>query len=114
MNFEEQIKQWVYLDNELKDLNDKVKEIRLKRSTLEEKIMTHVSSNNLSNVSVKINNDKIKFVNTKVIQPLTFKYLEGTLNEIIKNHTQVDLIMDQIKKNRTSKIVPEIKRFYNN
>ncbi len=114
MSFEEQIKQWVYLDNQIKELNDKVKEIRSKRNTLEEKIMTHVSSNNLSNVTLKVNNDKIKFVDTKVTEPLTFKYLEGTLNEIIKNTSQVDLIMDQIKKKRTSKIVPEIKRFYNN
>jgi phage shock protein A len=114
MSFEEQIKQWVSLDNQIKELNDKIKEIRTKRNTLEEKLITHVSSNNLSNMTVKVNNDKIKFVNTKVTEPLTFKYLEGTLNEIIKNTSQVDLIMEQIKKKRTSKIVPEIKRFYNN
>jgi hypothetical protein len=114
MSFEEQIQQWVSLDNQMKQLNDRVKEIRDKRNTLEEKIIHHVSSNNLSSVTVQMNKDKIKFVNTKVTEPLTFKYLESSLNDIIKNNTQVEQIMEHIRKKRTIKIVPEIKRFSNN
>jgi hypothetical protein len=114
MSFEEQIKQWVYLDNQLKELNDKIKEIRLKRNIVEEKIIDHVSTNNLTNLTIKINEDKIKFVNTKVTEPLTFKYLENSLSDIIKNDTQLNSIIEHIRKKRTTKIIPEIKRFYNN
>jgi Lhr-like helicase len=113
MSFENQIQQWVSLDNQLKQLNDKVKELREKRNTLEETITDYASSNNLSNATVKITDGKLKFVNTRTPEPLTFKYLEKTLGEVIKNESQVKLIMEHIKQKREIKIIPEIKRFSN-
>ena len=114
MSFENQIQQWVSLDNQLKQLNEKTKELREKRNTLEEKITNYASSNNLSNATVEISDGKLKFVNTKVQEPLSYKYLEKTLSEVIKNESQVKLIMEHIKQKRTVKIVQEIKRFSNN
>lgn len=114
MSFENQIQQWVSLDNQLKQLNEKTKDLREKRNMLEEKITNYASSNNLSNATVEISDGKLKFVNTKVQEPLSYKYLEKTLSEIIKNETQVKLIMEHIKQKRSAKIVPEIKRFSNN
>ena len=114
MSFESQIQQWVQTDNQLKQLNEKAKELREKRNTLEENLTTYASSNNLSNATVQISDGKLKFVNTKVQEPLTFKYLEKSLSEVIKNESQVKLIMEHVKQKRSSKIVPEIKRFSNN
>jgi hypothetical protein len=114
MSFEGQIQQWVQIDNQLKQLNDKAKELRDKRNLLEQNITTHAFSNNLSNSTVKISDGRLKFVNTKVQEPLTFRYLEKTLSEIIKNESQVKLMMEHIREKRSVKIVPEIKRFSNN
>jgi hypothetical protein len=114
MSFEGQIQQWVQIDNQLKQLNDKAKELRDKRNLLEQNITTHAFSNNLSNSTVKISDGRLKFVNTKVQEPLTFRYLEKTLSEIIKNESQVKLMMEHIREKRAVKIVPEIKRFSNN
>ena len=114
MSFENQIQQWVSLDNQLKQLNEKVKDLRDKRNNLEENITSYASENNLSNATVKISDGKLKFTNTKVQEPLTFKYLEKTLGEVIKNESQVKLIMEHLKQKRSIKIVPEIKRFSNN
>jgi len=114
MSFENQIQQWVSLDNQLKQLNEKVKDLRDKRNNLEENITSYASENNLSNATVKINDGRLKFTNTKVQEPLTFKYLEKTLGEVIKNESQVKLIMEHLKQKRAVKIVPEIKRFSNN
>jgi DNA repair exonuclease SbcCD ATPase subunit len=114
MNFENQIKQWVQLDNQLKEINERAKELREKRNSLEKNITNYAVSNNLSNSMVQLGDGKLKFVNTKVPEPLTFKYLEKTLGEIIKNESQVQLIMEHIKQKREVKIVPEIKRFSNN
>ena len=114
MSFENQIQQWVQLDNQLKQINEKAKELREKRNTLEQNITNYASSNNLSNATVQISDGKLKFANTKVPEPLTFKYLEKTLREVIKNESQVNLIMEHIKQKRAVKIVPEIKRFSNN
>jgi len=114
MSFESQIQQWVSLDNQLKQLNEKVKDLRDKRNNLEENITSYASENNLSNATVKINDGRLKFTNTKVQEPLTFKYLEKTLGEVIKNESQVKLIVEHLKQKRAVKIVPEIKRFSNN
>ena len=114
MSFESQIQQWVSLDNQLKQLNEKVKDLRDKRNNLEENITAYASENNLSNATVKISDGKLKFTNAKVTEPLTFKYLEKTLGEVIKNESQVKLIMEHLKQKRSFKIVQEIKRFSNN
>ena len=114
MSFEGQIQQWVSIDNQLKQLNEKVKELRETRNELEQNITSHASSNNLSNATIQISDGKLKFANTTVHEPLTFKYLEKALGEVIKNETQIKLIMEHLKQKRNKKIVPEIKRFYNN
>ena len=114
MSFENQIQQWVSVDNQLKQLNEKVKELRDTRNNLEENITNYASQNNLSNATVQINGGKLKFTNTKIPEPLTFKYLEKTLGEVIKNESQVKLIMEHLKQKRAIKIVSEIKRFSNN
>ena len=68
----------------------------------------------LSNASIKISDGRLKFTNTRVPEPITLKYLEKTLSEVIKNESQAKLIMDHIRQKRNIKIVPEIKRFSNN
>jgi cell division septum initiation protein DivIVA len=111
MSFESQIQQWVSVDNELKQLNEKTKELREKRNHLEENLTNYASSNNLSNATIQISDGKLKFVNNRVPEPLTFKYLEKTLGEVIKSDSQVKTIMDHIKQKRAIKHVSEIKRF---
>jgi hypothetical protein len=113
MNFENQIKQWVQFDNQLKELNEQTKELREKRNSLEKTITTYATSNNLSGSTIQISDGKLKILNTRVCEPLTFKYLEKSLSEIIKNENQVKSIIEHIKEKRQVKIVSEIKRFSN-
>jgi hypothetical protein len=114
MNFEQNIKQWVSIDNKMKQLTDELKELRDRKNNLNNTIFTHVESSNLSNSSIQISDGKIKFIQTKETQQLTFKYLESCLHEIIKNEEQVNKIVEYIKNKREIKYVPEIKRLYNN
>jgi len=114
VNFENQIQQWVSIDNQMKILNDKMKELREKKNNISEQINTHIESSQLSNSSVKLSDGQLKFIKVKETQPLTFKYLETCLSEIIKNEEQVKKIVDYIKNKREIKYVPEIKRLYNN
>jgi len=114
MEFEQQIQQWVSIDNQMKILNDKMKELREKKNNISEQINTHIESLQLSNSSVKLSDGQLKFIKVKETQPLTFKYLETCLSEIIKNEEQVKKIVDYIKNKREIKYVPEIKRLYNN
>ena len=114
MSFDNKIQQWVQIDNQLKKLNEQAKQLREQRNTLESNLTNYAKTNNMTDTTIKDNNDKLKFVDTKVPEPLTFKYLEKTLGEIIKNDSQVQLIMEHIKQKRSVKVVPEIKRFYSN
>ena len=113
MSFEQQIQQWVSIDNQMKILNDKMKELRDKKKTISEQINTHIETTDLSNTSIKLNDGLLKFVKAKETQQLTFKYLETCLSEIIKNEEQVKKIVEYIKNKREVKYVSEIKRIYN-
>jgi hypothetical protein len=48
-NFENQIKLWVQVDNELKELHEQTKELREKKNMLEKNIITYATLNSLSN-----------------------------------------------------------------
>ena len=114
MSFESEIQQWVSLDNQLKKINETTKDLRQKKNILETSIIEKANTSNLQNATVKISDGRLRFVNTKTPEPLTFKYLEKSLTEIIKNEEQVKQIINYIKEKRETKEVPEIKRFYNN
>jgi hypothetical protein len=114
MSFEQQIQQWVHIDNQLKTLGDKVKELREQKNNLSQQINTHIETKQLTNASVKISDGQLKFIQVKETQQLTFKYLETCLSEIIKNEDQVKQIVEYVKNKREVKYVPEIKRFYAN
>ena len=102
MSFDNKIQQWVQIDNQLKKLNEQAKQLREQRNTLESNLTNYAKTNNMTDTTIKVNNDKLKFVDTKVPEPLTFKYLEKTLGEIIKNDSQVQLIMEHIKQKRSA------------
>jgi hypothetical protein len=111
MSFEQQIQQWVSIDNQMKQLNDKLKDLKNKKNDLSESIF---SNDSINNTIIQLSDGKIKFIQTKETQQLTFKYLETCLHEIIKNEEQVSKIVEYIKNKRNIKFIPEIKRVYNN
>jgi len=111
MSFENQIQKWVSIDNEIKKLNEKTKLLRETRNQLSEDIISYANEKKITNSTIKISDGKLKFTNTKVTEPLTFKYIENTLAEIIMNESQLKYIMDHLKNKRTSKIIPELKRY---
>ena len=112
-NLDKSIQNWVELDNELKRLNEKAKDIRTRKNDIEDKLMTYVEDNNMNNSVVNISDGKIKFCETKQTSPLTLVFLEKCLSEVIANQSQVKQIVDYIKSKRETKMVPEIKRYYN-
>lgn len=112
MGFEDNIKKWVQLDNQLKLVNDKVKEIKQEKDTIEEQIIQYVDTNQLNNATAKISGGRLKFVETKQSSPLTLKYIKECLSECIENEQQVDLILNYIKDNREIKYSKDIKRTY--
>ena len=62
--------------------------------------------------NVKITDGKLKFTTVKVQPPLTFKFIQLCLSEIITEEEKVNYIINYIKEKRETKYVEEIKRFY--
>lgn len=112
MDFETDVKQWVMIDNQIKQNSEKVKELRKQRSHLTTKIFSYAEENNLENAVIEISDGKLKFQQNKQTTPLTFKFLEECLNECIQNEEQVKQIIKFVKSKREFKYVSDIKRFY--
>jgi|TARA_B100000424_G_scaffold159767_1_gene122336 hypothetical protein len=112
MSFEENIKKWIYSDNEIKALSEQLKELRETRNSIQEEILTHVAENNLNASTIKINDGRLRFVNSNISKPLTLKYVEECLSACIESDEDIELIMCYIKEHRQCKQNCEIKRFY--
>ena len=113
-SFEQQVQQWVSVDNQIRVLTEKLHELRDNKNNIGENLTSYISSNDLKNATIQISDGKLKFVTTKVTAPLTFKYVEKTLGEVIKNEKQVQQIVNYLKQKRETKLVPEIKRISSN
>jgi len=111
--FVDNIKYWVTLDNKLKLLNEKCKEIREERSEYSNKINEYVEKRNLFDNVVEITGGKIKFTRNKSQSTITYKFLEKCLGDLF-NTNEVDRIMTHIKDSREYKFEPEIKRYFTN
>tara|TARA_B100000214_G_scaffold171621_1_gene123327 strand:+ start:185 stop:532 length:348 start_codon:yes stop_codon:yes gene_type:complete len=111
--FERNIQKWVAVDNQLKIVNEKAKELRDEKNDLLEDINMYIETNKLTNASIDISDGKLKFAQSKVTQPLTLKFVENCLSNIINDQRQVTQIMKYIKDKREKKDVSEIKRYYN-
>ena len=113
MSFQENIRSWVALDNRLKILNDEARVIREERNNLGEVINNYVETQNLQNATIEISDGKLKFQNSKVSQPLTFRLVENCLSEIM-DQEQAKQIIKYIKSKREVRHVHDIKRSYTN
>ena len=80
---ESQIQQWVALDNQLKQYTDKAREIRNTRNSVSDHITSYIETQQLTNATVEITDGRLRFQNTKSTAPLTFKFIEQCLNEVI-------------------------------
>ena len=111
--FQKNIQSWVTLDNQIKTLNQQVKELRSNRNSLTNNIFNYAESNNLENAVIQISDGKLKFQNVKSTSPLTFGFLKQCLNECIQDSNQVDELIEYIKSKRTTRMNYDIRRTYN-
>ncbi len=106
------IQRWVQLDNQVKQINDAVRELRESRNDVESSILAHVADNNLSHATVRIKDGTLKFAfNVKQPPALTLAFLSEALAECCPPQ-QAAAIMQHIraKRDAAAKLVPEIRR----
>lgn len=113
MAFENNIKKWVLVDNEIKKMNEQIKDLRNKRNEYQQEIYNYVTDNQLENATIQINDGKLKFNEIKQTSPLTIKFIKECLMEIIDSDEQVEQIINHIKERRNVKYIKDIRRLYN-
>lgn len=112
-SFEETLSKWIALDNNLKELNESVKDIREKKANVASTIHRYVTMNDkFKDANINISNGRLKLGHIQTTQALTFKYIEECLTDMISDKSTIEQIMVYLKKKRTVKSIPDIKRFY--
>jgi hypothetical protein len=110
--FTDKIREWVSVDNKIKKYQEEIKRERQNRSSLANSILLDAENSNMQHAVIQITDGKLKFQNTRVTAPLTFKFLESCLSDCITDEEQVKQIMKFIKSKRSVNFVQEIKRTY--
>jgi len=111
--FQSDVQSWVQIDNEIKRSSVIIKELREKKTSLSDKIMSYADEYNLENAIIEISDGSLKFQNFKQTTPLTLKFINICLTECIQNESTVTNLMDYIKSKREFKMKNDIKRSYN-
>jgi hypothetical protein len=112
--FKTSIIKWVELDNQQKQYNDSLKEIRQKKGIVLNDINNHVNNNKLNDAIVKISDGRIKFAVVKNVRPLTLHYVKQCLSDKLQDSDVVDKLIGYIKSNRDYTYSDDIKRYYDN
>ena len=110
--FQENIKDWVTIDNSIKIATEELKQMKTKRSEISDTILDFVETENLNSTTININNGTLKFGTVKQSNGLTLTYVKTCLEQCISNEDDVNSIMDVIKSSREVKVSSEIKRSY--
>ena len=111
--FSKNIQNWVNVDNKIKNLQQELKNLRIRKTYFNtDSIFTYAETNNLENAIIQISDGKLKFQNVKSTSPLTFKFIEECLNECMKDENQVKQLIKFIKQKRTFQYNYDIKRSY--
>ena len=113
MGIEEQIKRWVILDNQLKQLQSQIQALKDEKLDLTNSLITHFDSLDKKYPIININDGRLSFIQVKQPNALSYKFLEQCLIEYFKNNDNTKVLLDYIKSKRTYTINKTIKRVNN-
>ena len=108
--FQNDVQKWVALDSQLKLANDKIRQLRDMKNQLTSKICSFIDSNHLRDTKLEISDGNLKIYDHKEYSPITFAYIETSLDKIIPNKEHVAYIVKYLKENREITIVSDIRR----
>lgn len=103
------VQRWVLADTQLKQLNEKIKQMREVKSVANANIMLYMKQTNY-NGNIKISDGELRIYEKKEYSPLTYSYIEKCLAKIIPDETHVEYIIQYLKENREVTINQDIKR----
>ena len=106
------VQRWVLAETQLKQLNEKVKQMRELKAISATNITTYTRQQKYTG-NIKISDGELRICEKKEYTPLTFGYLEKCLGNIIPDNAHVEYIIKYLKDNREITTSQEIKRIFN-
>lgn len=110
--FIENIQNWVLIDEKLKLVNEKAKQLRDMRHEKADQICEYLSSHPLPDNKVPVTNGYVQMYEKKEYPPLTFAYIEESLSTLITSTPHVEYIMKHLKEGREIKTMNAIRGNY--
>jgi hypothetical protein len=110
VEFQTDVQKWVAIDSQLKLANDKIRQLRESKSQLTSKICNFIDTQNLRDTKLEISDGNLKVYDRKEYSPITFSYIETSLDKIIPNKEHVTYIIKYLKENREITTVSDIRR----
>lgn len=105
------IKEFVSIDEELKQLHEKTKLLREKKRELNKLIITNISQkhSNIDKLKINVGSRSLKFSNITQYQPLSMTYIQECLEKCIDEPESIEYIIELIKTSRKKQVYKEIK-----
>ena len=109
MDIKSEINVWLDIDTKIKNSQNEIKHLREQKQSSEQNITTYVHNHNIK--SIQTDEGKLKIVQTKTSQPVTFKYIEKCLNEVLPETVNVADIITYIKEKREQSVTSGLKKY---
>jgi hypothetical protein len=113
-NFKQIMKQWITVDDQIREATRSLKVLRNERTHLTESACNIITTNKWESRKIEAADSQITFALKKDYPALTFAFLEKHLAEIIPNADDVKQIVLHLKNKREPKFSPDLKRRHNN
>jgi Lhr-like helicase len=109
INFKQNVKDWLSLDDDIRTLQDALKERKKKKSSLTPKISQYMSSFKINDLNTP--DGKLKFAKATSITAASKKYIEQRIIEYFKDENKSLKILDYIYNHREKKERVYLRRF---
>jgi len=105
--FEDSVREWVRLDNKVRQLSDELKELRKEKKPKEDSIIKHLEQNGIN--VIEINGGKLRRNKSETKQKIQQEDIEKALKNKL-NTQKASEIMEYMENNRSTKINVNLKR----
>lgn len=110
IDFKEDVKTWLKLDDDIKTLTDAIKERKSKKNEITPKLLDFMEKHNINDLNT--NDGHLKFQKSLRSKPLSKKYLLDRLGFYFKSDMKGEKVVNFIYNNREKSETSNIKRVY--
>ena len=111
-NFNSNVVKWIEYDYEIKKYNDKIKNIKSDKTSLEVDILSHIENNNLKNnvFNLPSYSSELQYNSNKSYETMINKFLLDNFTKYFKDENKAKELLEFLKNNRKYENKVSLKR----